>query len=100
MKVKLKSGVEYWVSWMHNNNTNSYKTKHLPSSTECTIQNQSVSALKGVGLATMSKLEKQFNKDVGRKISLKKAMTDLNLNKTVRTLFWNEYFKMTNNEKT
>lgn len=96
MKVKLKSGVEYWINWTHENATKYEKSENINSFTVCLIQNQTNLELSGRGIAILGQKEKQFNKDFGRKISMKKAMKDLRLNKETRTLFWNEYHKLTN----
>ena len=103
MKIKLNSGVEYWVSWKHENTLqdNSNKLDGIPcppkeSFTECKIENKTNSSIKGTGYAMVGKNEKFFNKDKGRKISLKRAMQKIGLNKETRTLFWNEYHKLTN----
>jgi hypothetical protein len=102
MKIKLNSGVEYWVSWYHQNpikNENKMSITIFSSETPCTeciIENKTNSHIRGKGIAKLGKKEKQFNKDFGRKISLKKAMTTIGLNKETRTLFWNEYHKLTN----
>jgi len=98
MKIKLNSGVEYWVSWEHGNFTNESEQygKPLISYTQCIIENKTNSHIIGKGIAQLGKKEKQFNKDFGRKISMKKAMKDIGLNKETRTLFWNEYHKLTN----
>lgn len=104
MKVKLENGIEYWVSWIHNNTLNIGKNKMdnrviNNSYTECYIQNKTNLEVNGIGCAILGKNEKFFNKDIGRKISLKHVLKNLSLNKSTRTLFWKEYFKMTNNGK-
>lgn len=103
MKIKLNSEVEYWVSWYHQNSLHKDKNKmsviiFTPEApyTECIIENKTHSHIRGKGIAKLGKKEKQFNKDFGRKISLKKAMAAIGLNKETRTLFWNEYHKLTN----
>jgi len=96
MKVKLNSGVEYWVSWYHKNVSEYERMKGKDSFTKCLIQNQTNLEINGKGIAKLGKKEKQFNKDLGRKISLKKAMSNIGLNKETRTLFWNEYHTLTN----
>lgn len=103
MKIKLESGVEYWVSWIHNN-TLQDKDKKMDqrrksdtgSYTECYIENKTNPPIKGIGYAILGKKERQFNKDIGRKISMACAMKNMGLNKKTRTLFWNEYHKLTN----
>lgn len=98
MKIKLNSEVEYWVSWEHGNfvNESHQYDKQLLSYTRCIIENKVNTLIIGKGIAKLGKKEKQFNKDFGRKISLKKAMAAIGLNKETRTLFWNEYHKLTN----
>ena len=105
MKVKLNSGVEYWVSWIHNNTTNQKDTKmdkrkrsDIGSYTECYIENKT-NASKSIGYAILGKKEKFFNKNIGRKISMACAMKNMELNKKTRTLFWNQYHLMTNKLK-
>lgn len=103
MKIKLNSGAEYWVSWIHNNTLNKNdqkmdqrKKSDIGSYTECYIQNKTNSNFGTIGNAILGKKEKFFNKDIGRKISLAHAMSIIGLNKETRTLFWNEYHKLTN----
>lgn len=104
MKIKLNSGAEYWVSWKHKNTLqdNSNKLDGIPcppkeSFTECKIENKTNSSIKGTGYAMVGKNEKFFNKDKGRKVSLKRAMQKIGLNKETRTLFWYHYHLLTNN---
>ena len=91
MKVKLNSGVEYWVGWSHfpNNITDEPHTV-------CQIQNETNKEIFLDAIAVLSTKDKYFIKDVGRKISMKKAMNAIGLNKETRKLFWIEYHKMTN----
>ena len=103
MKIKLESGIEYWVSWKHINNTQNINRKmdfniHYNNSsyTECEIINKNNPYILGTGVAKVGKKEKKFNKEIGRKISLKKALLAIGLNKETRTLFWEEYHKLTN----
>jgi len=96
MKVKLNSGIEYWVSWYHENFLSTPEEKSITSNTQCIIENKVNTHIIGKGIAKLGKKEKQFNKDLGRKISLKKAMSNIGLNKETRTLFWNEYHTLTN----
>lgn len=97
MKIKLNSEVEYWVSWEHGNfvNESHQYDKQLLSYTKCIIENKTNPSIKE-GISKLGKNEKFFNKDKGRKISLKRAMLAIGLNKETRTLFWNEYHKLTN----
>ena len=46
MKVKLNSGVEYWVSWKHENhfNDDEISKSTLYSFTECKIENKTKAA--------------------------------------------------------
>lgn len=98
MKVKLNSGVEYWVSFYHANHTNSNKTMELESNTKCYIENKTNPELKSTGIANLSKNDK-FCKDRGRKIAMKRAMRNLGLNKETRKLFWNTYHEYTNKKQ-
>lgn len=98
MKIKLESGVEYWVSWKHENHFNEDEVNKstLYSFTECRIENKTYPQLSRVSTAIVGRNEKFFNKDKGRKVSLKRTMGTIGLNKETRTLFWNEYHKLTN----
>ena len=89
MKVKLNSGVEYWVSFFHH-----VKNDKSPY-TKCIIENNNEKNLVGIGVATLA-IGDRFCKDKGRKIAMKRALTNLDLSKEVRLLFWNTYFLMTN----
>ena len=102
MKVKLNSGVEYWVSWYHQNplskNENKLNITIYPISnpyTQCVIENKTNPQIRGIGVANLAKGDR-FCKDKGRKISMKRAINAIGLNKETRKLFWIEYHKMTN----
>ena len=97
MKVKLNSGVEYWVSFYHNNYSEYDTTtqKELTSNTNCIIVNELNPGIKASAFAFLAKGDK-FCKDRGRKIALKRAMSSLGLNKEARRLFWQQYFLTTN----
>ena len=102
MKIKLENGVEYWVSWIHNNTTNQKDTKmdkrkrsDIGSYTECYIENKTNPMEAAIGTAILAKGDR-FCKDKGRKLAMKRAMIAFGLNKPTRKLFWIEYFKMTN----
>ena len=97
MKVKLNSGVEYWVSFYHNNYSEYDTTtqKELTSNTNCIIVNELNPGIKASAFAFLAKGDK-FCKDRGRKIALRRALNQLGLSKEVRTLFWNTYFLITN----
>lgn len=100
MKVKLNSGVEYWVSFYHSNHTNNSSKKldnfeQKESYTKCIIENKTNPMTAGVGKAVLAKGDR-FCKDMGRKLAMKRAMFGFGLNKQTRKLFWDEYFKMTN----
>lgn len=97
MKIKLESGVEYSVKWRHENTTNETGNKY-PSFTECFIENLTNNEIKGEAKAILSPTD-NFNKDKGRKISMKRAMKIVGLAKPTRKLFWSKYFEMTNNHK-
>ena len=60
------------------------------------IQNETNKEIFSDAIAVLSTKDKYFIKDVGRKISMKKAMNAIGLNKETRKLFWIEYHKMTN----
>jgi len=103
MKIKLKSNVEYEVKWKHMNNTQNINRKmdsniHYNNSsyTECEIINKNNPYILGIGVAKVGKKEKNFNKEIGRKISLKKALLAIELDKETRAIFWEEYHKLTN----
>ena len=100
MKVKLNSGVEYWVSFYHNNYSEYDTTtqKELTSNTNCIIVNELNPGIKASAFAFLAKGD-IFCKDRGRKIALRRALNQLGLSKEVRTLFWNEYHLMTNKLK-
>lgn len=100
MKVKLNSGVEYWVSFYHENYTNhdDITQSTLTSHTKCKIENKTNPEFTQNGVALLSKGDK-FCKDLGRKIALRRALNQLGLSKEVRTLFWNQYHLMTNKLK-
>ena len=99
MKIKLNSGVEYWVSWKHENhfNDDEISKSTLYSFTECKIENKTNPEILGISTAIVGKNEKFFNKDKGRKVSLKRTMQKIGLNKETRTLFWYHYHLLTNN---
>ena len=94
MKVKLNSGVEYWVSFHHENYTNT-NLVGMTNFSKCIIENKTNPEINGTGIAVLSKGDK-FCKDKGRKLAMKRAMKDVGLAKPTRTLFWNEYHKLTN----
>jgi len=97
MIIKLDSGVEYSVKWKHENYTNSDEATRAEkiSFTECTIENLTNPEVKGSSIATLAKGD-QFNKNMGRKIALKRAMNKVGLAKSTRKLFWNSYHQMIN----
>lgn len=99
MKIKLNSGVEYWVSWRHGNfvNESHQYNEQLLSYTECKIENKTNPEIIAISTAIVGKNEKFFNKDKGRKVSLKRTMQKIGLNKETRTLFWYHYHLLTNN---
>jgi len=100
MKVKLNSGVEYKVSWYHNNKTHLSDKKmdnniQLESYTICKIEGPYFS---GKGKAVLAYKE-NYCKDYGRKIALKRTMKNIGFTKETRTMFWHEYHRMTNKPK-
>lgn len=96
MKVKLNSGVEYWVSWYHYTQHNENPYVPFPFyGTKCIIENKTETNHLSQGIAKLAQGDR-FCKDRGRKIALKRALNAMGLDKPTRTLFWNSYFKMTN----
>lgn len=70
---------------------------HTSTGTECILVNadtDGVSTPEVVGKASLSSQDK-FVKEVGRKISLRRALHNLRLSKEQRTEVWNAYRKMT-----
>ena len=100
MKVKLNSGVEYWVSFYHENYTNhdDITQSTLSSYTKCKIENKTNPEFIQDGIAVLRKGDR-FYKDYGRKLAMKRAMNNLGLNKETRKLFWNTYFEYTNKKQ-
>lgn len=100
MIVKLESGVKYSVKWKHENYTNSDEATRAEkiSGTICTIENLTNSGIKQSIRAVLSKKD-QFNKDIGRKKSMMKCMKWLGMTKSTKKLFWEEYFRHTNQTK-
>lgn len=105
MNITINS-TEYHIKWKHTNNTwtkeslkgeNGYKE----SGTICWIENIGGKELCH-GHAVMHKSDKNFNKDIGRKVSLANMLktwgysSSVCISKGIRTYIWNEYFKMTN----
>jgi len=92
MKIFINS-VPYRVSFEHNNFTNSSKTSKEQSFTVCTIMFDETEEVLCKERALLSLKEKNYNKEKGRKISLKKCLSNCSFfNKEERKLFWKTYF--------
>lgn len=77
------NNTDYWVSWQHENNEN-YRC------TDCIITIQGFH--KVAQGTTKCSVKDRFVKETGRKISFKRALTNLFPNdKEARTCFWNAY---------
>ena len=104
MKVQLKNRL-FYVHWSHNNHVGETtaklgirnpikKIEKIPSWTECIIKDASTGEVERQGRAFLGKKEKNYNKSVGRKVALKEAISFLS--KEERKIFWEAYFKETN----
>jgi len=92
---------EYKIKWLHENNHQyhgeskgklSRRFPHVkqPSLTTCYIYQGETMIGKGIAVC---KVGDNFNKTRGRKKSLKRALSNTDLTKEVRTVFWNEFLK-------
>ncbi len=100
MKVEINSDI-YLVLWKHSRQSN-----HISrGKTKCSIvklykdeNTPLVRLLIGTG-ETYCSSKDSYNKDVGRKISLTRALQKIfPSNKEIRKAFWNAYYKMKNNK--
>ena len=97
MKVELSSTV-YQITWQHFNYQNTSIEKMSQTSvkfsqTRCFIVNIATNIVVAEGQAILSAKD-NYNRNKGRKISLRKALTWSSFLKAERKLIWLEYFKM------
>lgn len=104
MKVTINNQLHY-IQWSHVNNVGQtvnkmdnyiYGSKPTSSYTECTLKNAETKEIVAEAKAVLGKKEKHFNKNEGRKWSLRKLLSKLSLSKEEREEIWNLYFVETN----
>ena len=76
--------MEYKLYFKHNR-------KSIPEHTECTIKKDGVLVV-ATGFAVLCKTD-QFDKRIGRKISLARALKTGGFNKKTKTQIWEQYKK-------
>lgn len=104
----LLNGKEVFLKWRHQNNTNKPEVvvgKHTykeQSYTECWIEEADRTKIGEVAVASMHYTDKNFNKEIGRKVSLTKLMLENPAfsNKEDRKVIWNQYFNRCKNPGT
>lgn len=79
MKVQANGSI-YWVDWIH----------HNPHYTDCHILN---GTLRRTATAHVSK-EDNYDKNIGRKVSMTRALKMFPFTKTDRIKFWEAYHTM------
>lgn len=104
MKLTI-AGIEYQVSWDHNNNcghpanaTKKKKKVFVSSMTTCYITTTKEPYETYVGFYTHNSLEKpqMFDKEKGRTFSMKQALSKTGFNTDERYQFWEKYFDRIN----
>lgn len=105
MKVTINNQLHY-IQWSHVNNVGMSdrklsmlmyaKAEPKASYTECTLKNAETKEIVAEAKAVLGKKEKHFNKNEGRKWSLRKLLSKLSLSKEEREEIWNLYFVETN----
>ncbi len=94
------SGRDYKVDFMHNHFENE-ESVHYQGSTICTISEVNGKDIIGEvasGESFCSKTDK-FLKATGRKISLKRALENLNLGNEIKPIIWMNYYQRTNEQR-
>jgi hypothetical protein len=110
MKILIKDKV-YTVEWKHFNNIGRESLNNKLSNvlnnvkvietntqnyTECIVKDMETKEVFLTTKATLNNKETHFNKEMGRKVSLKKVIDKLSLNKISRKNVWHNYFIYTN----
>lgn len=67
-------------------------SKNIRARTTCAIEQHDI-AFGGFGAAYCS-VHDQFDKNKGRKLSLTRALQEFTKDKTIRKLFWDQYFSI------
>lgn len=110
MKILIKDKV-YTVEWKHFNNIGRESLNNKLSNvlnnikvietntqnyTECIVKDMETKEVFLTTKAILNVKEKHFNKEMGRKVSLKKVMDKLSFSKEKRQQIWHTYFIYTN----
>ncbi len=106
MKVKIKDEPHY-IQWRHYNNVgitsrklSMFETLLYPepmhSYTECSIQNAETKKVIATTKAVLGKNERNFCKETGRRYSLRRLLSELDISKSERREIWKTYFCDTN----
>ena len=101
----------YTVEWKHSNNIGRESLNNKLSNilnnvkvietntqnyTECILKNLETKEILLTTKAILNNKETHFNKEIGRKISLKKVLDKLSFDKISRKNVWHNYFIYTN----
>jgi hypothetical protein len=91
------NNIQYTVYWKHYNNValRDKKGRKVSSSSHCTIVVKDLAdpdpnAVAIIGGTAITHPNDQYNRKLGKKVSFKKAVEQIN-NKEVRTLLWREF---------
>jgi len=79
----------YTIKWKHHQKPITGKAH-----TECQIIDTDSETVLAGGIATLSEKD-QYDKNIGRKVSLSEAMDNLSLSKEQRAKIWEDYRMMT-----
>jgi hypothetical protein len=86
MKVNIDN-TDYWVSWEH----------YIPYQSTCQITKQGF-VIVGIGNGICSPKDK-FDKEIGRKVILARALSKSNFSKENRKQFWSAYLNRKNAQR-
>lgn len=87
----------FFVSWRHVNGNFTVRNQEVQTkATQCLIKDKNDEVV-CVGEAVLSPGD-NFSRNIGRRLSMKKALTELKLTKEEKANFWNQYYQMRNNK--
>jgi len=94
MKIRLANGLELQISWSHRYYTGAFIEKaSVKGRTQCIIisNDGTEHSITFTGIAVCSKND-VYSKEIGRRLSLKKALANTGLHKGHRKDIWTAYF--------
>lgn len=95
MRIVTKDGSIFIVNWNHFVDLKTSKNNSTKTGTLCKVHKVENNEKKFLseGIAELSKKDK-YSKNVGRKISLQRALKNSSLTKEERIHIWNDYFNL------